>query len=66
MIIEDYEERMSSSTVDEFLEMVKSTLPPPPMKPQVEDDEENDEADEENDEADEGNDGEMDAEEEVE
>ncbi|GLJ33104.1 hypothetical protein SUGI_0666250 [Cryptomeria japonica] len=66
MIIEDCEERMSSSTVDEFLEMVKSSLPPPPMKPQVEDEEENDEADEENDEADEGNDVEMDAEEEVE
>ncbi|KAH9299847.1 hypothetical protein KI387_031529, partial [Taxus chinensis] len=59
MIIEDCEERMSSSIVDEFLKMVKTTLPPPPMKPEIEEDEENEEADEENDEADEGNDEEI-------
>ena len=29
-IVEDCEERMSSSIVDEILEIVKNTLPPPP------------------------------------
>lgn len=54
LIVEDCEERMSSSTVDELLETVKNTLPPPPEKPEEEE--------EENAEADEGNDEEMDGE----
>jgi len=31
-IVEDCEERMSNSTVDELLETVKNTFPPPPEK----------------------------------
>lgn len=48
LIVEDCEERMSSSTVDELLETVRNTLPPPPEKPEEE--EENAEEDGVNDE----------------
>jgi len=48
LIVEDCEERMSSSTVDELLETVRNTLPPPPEKPEEE--EENAEVDGVNDE----------------